>query len=309
MKATKVSVVVPVFNAENTLDELTKLLCQNLVLFSTNYEIIFVDDRSPDKSWSKIKEISVKNRFVKGVKMAKNYGVDKVITAGVEKTDGDFVFIISCDLQDPVDKMKDMYEKIQIESNLDIICSFYTNKHPESNLSRYLSALYWRFFSFFIKTHYPEEEGLYRLLSRKAIDFYLTHTNNFKHIKILHDTGLEKGYIKMKQRLRTEGKSGYNLIKKLKFAVDYITTYSYVPLIYSSIISFGISVLGFIFSLSFIILKIIGLILIPGWTSIIVIVSFFFSILFLNLSILSLYLSKSIEESKRPNSFFISEEC
>ena len=309
MNEIKVSVVVPVFNAEKTLDELTKLLCKNLKSFCSNFEIIMVDDKSPDNSWNKIKDISKNNEFVRGIKMAKNYGVDKVITAGVEKTDGDYIFIISCDLQDPICKMKEMYEKILNDKRLDIVCSFFTNKHPESSISRHFSKLYWRFFSFFIRSHYPEEEGLYRLLSRKAVNFYLTHTNNFKHIKILHDTGLEKGYVKMEQGLRKEGKSGYNLIKKLKFAVDYITTYSYIPLVYSAIISFCISVSGFLFSLLFIILKFLGFILIPGWTSLIVIITFFFSILFLNLSVLSLYLSKSIEESKRPNSFFISEEC
>ena len=148
---------------------------------------------------------------------------------------------------------------------------------------------------------------MYRLLSRKAVNFYLNHTNNFKHIKILHNTGLEKEYVEMEQLHRKSSESGYTLVKKVKFAVDYITTYSYIPLIFSAIISLCISVLGFLLSLAFVVLKMMEIILIPGWTSIIVIITFFFSFLFFNLSILAIYLSKSIEESKRPNSYFISE--
>jgi hypothetical protein len=111
----------------------------------------------------------------------------------------------------------------------------------------------------------------------------------------------------MEQLHRKSSESGYTLVKKVKFAVDYIATYSYTPLIFSAIISLCISVLGFLFSLVFVVLKMMEIILIPGWTSIIVIITFFFSFLFFNLSILAIYLSKSIEESKRANSYFISE--
>lgn len=309
MKKHKISVVIPVFNAKDTIDKLSILVIKEILKFSEDYELILVDDYSTDKSWEKIKTLSKKNKNIFGIKMAKNYGVDKVITAGLKKSNGHFVYIISCDLQDPIDKMKEMYNKINNDDQLDIVCSFFTNKHPESKFSKFLSKLYWKFFSFFIEAHYPEEEGLYRLISRKAVNFYLEHTNNFKHVKILHNTGLKKDYVKMEQLFRRTGKSGYNLTKKIKFAIDYITTYSYVPLIYSAIISFIVSFLGFSLSLTFILLKLFSVILVPGWTSIIVIIAFFFSILFFNLSILAIYLSKSIEESKRPNSYFISEEC
>ena len=308
MKIVEISVVVPVFNAEDTLDELVSLISQTVRSFAKNYEIILVDDYSPDNSWDKIKSLSKEQSNVFGLKMAKNYGVDKVITAGLAKSKGKYVYIISCDLQDPIKEMKKMYNKITKTNDLDIVCSFYINKHPESVLSKYLSSRYWKIFSFFIGAHYPEEEGLYRLLSRKTVDFYLMHTNIFKHIKILHDTGLKKDYVKMEHGLRQVGKSGYNFVKKIKFAVDYISTYSYLPLIFSSVISFVVSISGFLLSFVFIILKLLDVILIPGWTSIIVVVTFFFSILFFNLSILAIYLSKSIEESKRPNSYFTSEE-
>ena len=308
MKKFKISVVIPGFNASETIDKLIKNIFTEAKSFSSSCEIILVDDHSTDNSWQKIKLLSNKYKNIFGIKMAKNYGVDKVITAGLEKSTGDYMYIISCDLQDPTDKMHDMLKKIIDNKNIDIVCSFFTNKHPESKISRFFSALYWKLFSFFIEAHYPEEEGLYRLVTRKAVNFYLKYNSNFKHIKILHNTGLEKDYVKMEQLFRKTGQSGYNLTKKIKFAVDYVTTYSYLPLIYSAVISFSVSFFSFFLCLVVVMLRLLDIVLIPGWTSIILIITFFFCILFFNLSILAIYLSKSIEESKRPNSYFISEE-
>jgi len=308
MKKFKISVIVPVFNAELTLENLIKKILEEVKPFASSCEIILVDDFSSDHSWNLIKSLSKAKKNILGIKMAKNYGVDKVIRAGLSKSSGDYIYIISCDLQDPINEMGVMFQRIINNKSLDIICSFFTNKHPESIASKFYSKLYWKFFSIFTISHYPEEEGLYRLLSRKAVNFYLDNTNNFQHIKILHDAGLVKEYVEMKQLYRSSGKSGYNLVKKIKFAIDYIATYSYIPLIFSAIIGFVVSIIGFLLSLSFIILKMMGIILIPGWASIVVIITFFFSILFFNLSIVAIYLSKSIEVSKRSKSYFISEE-
>jgi glycosyltransferase involved in cell wall biosynthesis len=308
MKNCKVSVVIPVFNAELTLENAVKIILLEAKLFASVCEIILVDDYSSDNSWEIIKRLSKNNKNILGIKMAKNYGVDKVITAGLKRSSGDYIYIISCDLQDPIDKMSEMFEKIINNKSVDIVCSFFINKHPESIASKFLSKLYWRLFSFFMESYYPEEEGLYRLLSRKAVNFYLHHTNDFKHVKILHDTGLKKEYIEMNQLLRDSGKSGYTFRKKIKFAIDYISSYSYVPLTYSAIISFGMSLMAFLFSLVFVVLKMMELVVLPGWTSLVAIITFFFSVLFFNLSIVAIYLSKNMERIKKSNSYFISEE-
>ena len=207
----KLSVIVPVFNALDTLDELVKLVIQHSSKITSIYEIILIDDNSNDNSWNKISDLSKKNKNIIGIKLSKNYGVDIAITAGVEKSKGDYICVMSCDLQDPIEKLPEMYNRLVSDESAEILCSYYTNKHPESVLSKLFSKLYWRIFSFFIKSHYPEEEGLYRLISRKAVNFYLEHNNKFKHIKILNDTGLKKIYLEMNQNLRTKGKSGFNL--------------------------------------------------------------------------------------------------
>ena len=304
----EISVIVPIFNAQDTLENLFDSLTENIKKITNDFEIILVDDESKDLSWNIIKNIAKHNRFVKGLRLARNCGVDIAINAGLEISKGNFSVIISCDLQDPVDKIQTLYKKIKDE-NCDVVCSFYNNKHPESLVEKFFSGIYWKIFSFFTNADYPKEEGLYRIISLKAKNFFLQNQNKIKHIKVLHSTGFKKEYVKMKQNRRSVGKSGYNFKKKLIFAVDYLSTYSFKPLLYSALLGLFISLFSFILGSLFFSLKILGMINAPGWTSIVVIISFFFSILFLNLSIISIYLSKNIEETRKAATYIISEKA
>ena len=303
----EISVIVPVYNAKDTLEKLVNLLDKNLIKIVKNYEIILIDDESKDASWNVIKKLSNKNKKIKGLKFARNCGVDIAINAGLEISNANYHVIISCDLQDPVEKIKDLYFEIK-KNDCDVVCSYYKNKHPESIIEKFFSGIYWRVFSFFTDSDYPKEEGLYRIISLKAKKFFLENQNKIKHIKVMHSTGFKKNYIEMEQNPRTKGKSGYNFKKKIIFAVDYLATYSFKPLLYSALLGFFISLFSFFLGLIFFTLKILGMIYAPGWTSIVVILSFFFSILFLNLSIISIYLSKNIEESRKAATYFISEK-
>ena len=102
------------------------------------------------------------------------------------------------DITDPLNQMSKLYEKL-INKNVDVVCSYYENKHPESLISKFFSRIYWKLFSFLINENYPVEEGLYRVISRKAVDIYLANTNKFKHIKVMHTYGIKKDYVIMRQ--------------------------------------------------------------------------------------------------------------
>ena len=297
MTSNKISVIIPVYNAQETIDELIAQCEKNIKNITQDFEFILVDDCSSDNSWKKIQNITEKNNSVKGFKLIKNFGVDTAITEGLKVSSGDYVFVVTCDITDPLDEMHNLYKKL-INKNVDVVCSYYENKHPESLISKFFSRIYWKLFSFLINENYPVEEGLYRVISRKAVDIYLCNTNKFKHIKVMHTYGIKKDYVIMKQGLRKFGNSGFNFRKKMEFAVDYITTYSYRPLIYSSMFGFFLSILFMLTGSITIIAKLLGYINVPGWASIIVFTSFLSSILFLNLAIIGIYLTRNIEEVK-----------
>ena len=311
MKTTKankeITVLIPVFNAEMVINELIKNLVRAIRNITKKYEIILVDDFSEDNSWQNIKRISKKNSNIHGCKLYKNLGVDLAITEGLKLSKGNFVFIMTCDMTDPINQIKPMYDKIK-KSKVDVVCAHYTNKHPESFFSKLFSSIYWKVFSFLIGEKYPVEEGLFRILSKKAVSSYLANKNKFKHIKITHTLGLRKDFIEMDQGLRKYGKSGFNLRKKIEFAIDYITTYSYKPLLYSSMLGLSLSVIFVLIGSLTIIFKLMGYIDVPGWSSIIVFSSFISAIIFLNLAIIGIYLSRNIEETKHSNSTNIMEK-
>tara|TARA_B110000977_G_scaffold193147_1_gene267703 strand:+ start:1872 stop:2801 length:930 start_codon:yes stop_codon:yes gene_type:complete len=298
MSSAKVSIIIPVYNAFETLDELTNQCEKNIKDITHDYEIILIDDYSTDESWEKIKNISKKNSFVKGYKLIRNFGVDTAITEGLRESSGDYVYVVTCDMTDPLHEMFAMFSKIHKNNDIDVVCSYYENKHPESLVSKFFSKIYWKLFSFMINEDYPVEEGLYRIISRKAVDIYLSNANKFKHIKIMHNFGIKKEYTPMEQGLRKFGTSGFNLKKKIEFAIDYITTYSYKPLIYSSMFGFLLSVLFMFVAGGVVVAKLLGYINVSGWASAIVFMSFLSSILFLNLAVIGIYLTRSIEETK-----------
>ena len=307
MSSNRISVIIPVYNALETLDELIDQCEKNLKNITQNFEIILVDDYSSDNSWKKIQNIAEKNSSVKGLKLVKNFGVDTAITEGLKVSSGNYVFVVTCDITDPLNEMSKLYEKL-INKNVDVVCSYYENKHPESLISKFFSRIYWKLFSFLINENYPVEEGLYRVISRKAVDIYLANTNKFKHIKVMHTYGIKKDYVIMRQSLRKFGNSGFHFRKKMEFAIDYITTYSYRPLIYSSMFGFFLSILFMLTGGITIIAKLLGYINVPGWASIIVFSSFLSSILFLNLAIIGIYLTRNIEEVKDKPQNIIDQE-
>ena len=305
MNSKSISIIIPVYNAVDTLDELINQCEKNIQNLTEDYEIILIDDCSTDKSWEKIENIAKVNTLIKGYKLVRNLGVDAAITEGLKKSSGNYIYIITCDLTDPLDKMQLMFEEIIKNKDIDVVCSYYKNKHPESLVSKFFSKLYWKLFSFLINEIYPVEEGLYRIISRKAADIYLSNKNKFKHIKIMHTFGIKKNYVPMDQGLRKFGTSGFNIKKKFEFAIDYITTYSYKPLIYSSMFGFLLSIFFLFLGVLTIIAKLLNYIDVPGWSSVIVFVSFLSSILFLNLAIIGIYLTRNIEETKESSQTII----
>ena len=107
------SIVSPVFGAEEIIDELVKQLVQVIIPITSEYEIILVEDCGPDKSWDKIVENCQLNRKIVGIKLSRNFGQHFAITAGIEKAKGDYIVVIDCDLQDDPKYIPEMYKKIK----------------------------------------------------------------------------------------------------------------------------------------------------------------------------------------------------
>lgn len=309
MISDKISIVVPVFNAEDSLDELISSIIDHLNHFCSEYEIVLVDDKSDDNSWKHIEKICEKYNFISGLKFYKNYGFDAAVTEGLKKTDGNFVFLVTCDLTDPLDKMKDMYDLLNNNENLDLVAVRYKNKHQlESTITKFFSNIYWKIFSFSSGINYPVDESVFRVLKRGAVKKFLDYGTKFKHIKIVHTLGLKKDFVDAEQLPRKYGKSGFSFKKKIEFAIDYLTTYTYKPLTYISTIGMFLSFITFIIAIFGIIGSLINIFETSMWSYILFIFATLFSLLFLNLTIIGIYLVRNIEETKKIDDIIVDKE-
>ena len=109
--AVKLSVVSPVYMAEHILDELVKSISKSLNLITQSFEVILVEDSSPDGSWGKICELCKSDKRIKGIKFSRNYGQHNAIAAGLQYSKGDHVIVMDCDLQDNPDYIPNLYNK------------------------------------------------------------------------------------------------------------------------------------------------------------------------------------------------------
>ena len=105
------SIISPVYCAEQLLDQLVERVIESVGAISSDFEVILVDDYSPDNSWSKIEELSTKHPQVKGIKLSRNFGQHYAITAGLDQAKGEWVVVMDCDLQDRPEEIPALYEK------------------------------------------------------------------------------------------------------------------------------------------------------------------------------------------------------
>ena len=223
-----ISVVSPVYYAENIVEELVLQLRSVLSKITLNYEIILVEDGSTDNSWKKIEEIHNKyNKNVRGIKLSRNFGQHYAITAGIEAAKGDYVIVIDCDLQENPIYILDLYNKI-CENN-EIVFTIKNNR--KHNLFKNITAsLFTKLFNYLTDNNSLKSNqniGTYSIISRKAANAFLQYNDYHRHyLMVLRWIGFKHDYILIDHNERFAGKSSYTLSKLLKHAIDGIISQS-----------------------------------------------------------------------------------
>ena len=140
-----ISIVSPVYKAENIICELVQRLETVLFGMGLPFEIILIEDGSPDNSWQKISEICVQKPFVKGISLSRNFGQHYAITAGLDAAQGEWVVVMDCDLQDQPEEIPNLYKKAQ--EGYDIVCARRTDR-KDSFLKKAFSRAFWNTLSY-----------------------------------------------------------------------------------------------------------------------------------------------------------------
>jgi glycosyltransferase involved in cell wall biosynthesis len=293
-----ISIISPVYKAEESILILVDEIKKTLLSVTENFEIILVEDGSPDNSWDKIIQGCLKDERVKGIKLSRNFGQHFAITAGLEASRGEKVIVMDCDLQDDPKYIIDLINKS--EEGFDIV---YTSKksRKHSSVKNLIAKFFYWVFNFLIENskHKADDSiGSYSLLSRKVVDALLKIQDYHRHyLLMLRWLGYPNTSIEIEHQKRRFGKSSYNLRKLVVHAIVGITSQSN-KLLYLSI---GIGFTFFIISLISIAI-LISMYLIhgykEGWTSVIVLVLFSTGLILMSLGILGIYIGKIFDQSK-----------
>ncbi len=291
-----ISVVSPVYKAPKILPELVARLERSLSKITDSFEVILVDDGCPWDSWSVIEALSKNFKFIKGIKLTRNFGQHYAITAGLDHAKGDWVVVMDCDLQDQPEEIHKLYNEAQ--NSFDIVLAARENR-KDSPLKKLFSKLFYSLLSYLSGANYDHRVANFGIYSQKVITAINQFRESIRYFPgLVQYVGFKSTTINISHASREEGQTSYNLKRLYKLALDVILAYSDKPL--SMIIRLGLlcSFTSFLYGCFTIWQWYRGEIIVLGYTSLIASLWFLSGIILSTLGIIGLYLGKTFQSTK-----------
>ena len=297
------SVVIPVYNSEASLEELCNRINKVFATLNQTHEIILVDDSSVDNSWQVMESLRKKNKNIKIIQLMRNFGQQNALMCGFHHVSGKYVITMDDDLQHPPEELPKLID--EIKKGYDVVIGALDAKQDTlfkkagSFLIRYLNT------KIFNKPKHIKLSS-FRIMTITLIDeikilktpypfisaMFLSLTRNIGNVTVRHEK-------------RKYGRSTYSFNKLIKVAFNLIINYTSLPLRLLTLFGIIISLFSFCMGLYFILEKLLIKAIIPGWTSVVVLLSFFSGILLAILSIMGEYLARIINEVSNRQQYVI----
>jgi dolichol-phosphate mannosyltransferase len=300
-----ISVVIPVYGCRTALPVLCERLNDTLSSIAKEYEIILVDDHCPQNSWDSIKELCEKDKHIKGIHLSRNFGQANAITAGIDICMGDWVVVMDCDLQDPPEAIVDLYNKAQ--EGYDVVFARRASR-KDSVVTKFLSKSFYKVYSYLADTKVDPSINNFSIASRSVIDYYRRIREHSRaYTLFIRWLGFRQTAIDIEAEERYEGRSSYNLRKKLKFAGALITSHSNKPLYLMIKLGLFVAFVSFVFIFILVIQKFLGYDYLTGWTSVIASVYLMSGILLTAVGMVGVYIGNIYEEAKNRPLYVVAE--
>lgn len=300
-----ISIVSPVYKAEKIVDKLVSEIRNTLSEVNVPYEIVLVDDRSPDNSWMLMKALSQKHPEVKSIRLSKNFGQHPAIMAGLSNAKGEWIVVMDCDLQDQPKEIIKLYQRAQ--EGYDAVLARRT-KREDSFLKKLSSTLYSKIYGYFTNTKYDNEIANFGIYHKKVIASILELSDYIKYFPLFVSfVGYNTTSISVEHAKRDSGKTSYSLAKLISLAFNTIISFSNKPL--KIMVKFGllISLFSFLTGSYYLYEAITDKIEVLGYTSIIVSIWFLSGIIITTIGITGIYIGKIFDQSKNRPVFIIDQ--
>lgn len=303
--AATVSVVVPVFNEEATLDALVVRLERALEGAGLDYEVVFVNDGSRDRSAEMLRAHHARNPRLKCIMLSRNFGHQVAVTCGLDHAQGDAVIVMDGDLQDPPEVLPGLIARWR--DGFDVV--YAVRRRRKEGWAKVLAykAFYW----VLNRVSYldiPLDSGDFSLMDRRVVDLLAAMPERNRFVRGLRTwVGLRQTGFEYERDARYAGESKYSFTKLLRLAFDGLVSYSFAPLRLVSNLGMLVSLSALLYMVYLLAARLFGDMTIQGWTSTVVIVLFLGGIQLLSLGIIGEYIGRIFDEVKQRPQYVIGD--
>jgi len=305
LKTPLFSVVSPVYRGEESVGPLVDRVRAVLEKITPEFEIILVDDRSPDASWARISECVALDPRVRGLRLSRNFGQHYAITAGLDACAGEWVCVLDCDLQDLPEEIPRLYARAL--EGFEVVVGRRTDR-VDGFTRRVVSYGFYRLLEALSGTHQDPAIANFGLYHRKVIQAVLAMREKIRFFPTMVAwVGFRRATVDVAHGQRVFGESSYNYRKLLELGLDIILSYSDRPLRFIIRVGLAISVLSSLMVIRVVQLYFLGRITVLGYTSLIVTFWFFSGLTISMLGVLGLYLGKIFDSVKGRPLYLVDE--
>ena len=306
------SLVLPIFNEEAIIPELDRRLRQFFEhvdgAVGQDWEVIFVNDGSQDGSLPLLREMAEGERRYRVVVFARNFGHQMAITAGLDRAEGDAVVVMDADLQDPPEVVNDMLARWR--EGFDVVYGVRSTRHGETWFKRMTAAAFYRLLRVMLGgVSIPVDAGDFRLMSRQVVLTMRALREQHRFVRgMVAWVGFRQSAVRYERPPRFAGETKFPFRKMLRFAIDGITSFSVVPLRMATWLGVAAGLVALAGGLWAFYVKLFASGVVPGWTTIMILVAMGSSAQLLMTGILGEYVGRIYEEVKRRPLYVVSEQ-
>ena len=301
-----ISVVIPVYACCESLESLYTRLTETLLMITDNFEILMINDASPDNAWEVIGALANKDKRLQGINLSRNFGQHHAIIAGLDHAKGEWIVVMDCDLQDQPEEILKLYA--QAQEGYDVVVGR-RSKRKDSFLKRLGSRVFYKVFDYLTDQKNDSTVANFGIYSTQVIE----NVRKFREQNLFFPffvtwVGFNRIEVEIEHAPRHLGETSYDISKLLNLAIDTIVSYSNKPLRLSIKLGFIISFFSMVYALWLMLKYYMYGVPVEGWTSVMVSTFFMGGLIVANLGITGLYIGKVFDETKNRSLYIVKEK-
>ncbi len=301
-----VSLVLPIYNEEPVIPELSKRLTELLARLDVETEVVFVNDGSRDRSFEMLRELAHSIPQYRVLSFSRNFGHQAAITAGVDYATGEAVVVMDADLQDPPEVVLEMIERWK--EGFDVVYAKRRSRQGESFFKLITAKIFYRVFAAMVPIEVPLDTGDFRLMSRRVVRELRGLREAHRFVRgMVSWIGFKQTAVYYDRPARFAGETSYPLTKMIRFAIDGITSFSVTPLRLSTYIGFGMGLFGLAVAVWALVSKLVFHDTVQGWTAVVVLLSIVSAVQFLMIGIVGEYVGRVYEQVKQRPIYIVAD--